>query len=74
MSTSSAEPDITIVVGSNGAPGSVERCLEALAPQTDGAEVLVCEPWPRFVYDLGLVQLANAEPSRRVTTAARVRR
>jgi hypothetical protein len=44
MSTSSAEPDITIVVGSNGAPGSVERCLEALAPQVDGTEVLVCEP------------------------------
>jgi len=31
-------------VGSNGAPGSVEGCLEALAGQVDGAEVIVCEP------------------------------
>lgn len=31
------------MVGSNGAPGSVERCLAALAPQVDGAEVIVCE-------------------------------
>jgi hypothetical protein len=32
------------VVGSNGAPGSVEACLSALAPQVDGAEVIVSEP------------------------------
>jgi hypothetical protein len=45
MSSSSAEtPALSIVIGSNGAPGSVERCLEALEPQLDGAEVVVCEP------------------------------
>ena len=45
MSSSSAErPTLSIVVGSNGAPASVEACLAALAPQVDGAEVLVCEP------------------------------
>jgi hypothetical protein len=38
---------LTIVVGSNGAPGSVERCLDALAPQVDGVEVIVCEPAAR---------------------------
>lgn len=35
---------MTIVIGSNGAPRSVERCLEALEPQCDAVEVLVCEP------------------------------
>jgi hypothetical protein len=45
MSSSSAEgPTLSIVVGSNGAPASVEACLTALEPQVDGAEVLVCEP------------------------------
>jgi hypothetical protein len=49
MSSSSAEPAaappaLSIVVGSNGAPASVEQCLAALEPQVDGAEVLVCEP------------------------------
>jgi hypothetical protein len=45
MSSSSAEkPALSIVVGSNGAPASVEACLAALEPQVDGAEVLVCEP------------------------------
>ena len=45
MSTSSAESaTISVVVGSNGAPGSVERCLAALEPQlTEGVDVLVCE-------------------------------
>lgn len=43
MSSSSASR-LSIVVGSNGARGSVERCLDALAPQVDGAEVIVCEP------------------------------
>lgn len=37
-----AEPSLSIVVAANGTPGSVERCLAALAPQVDGAEVLVC--------------------------------
>jgi hypothetical protein len=40
----SSSPSLSIVVGSNGAPGSVEACLEALAGQVDGAEVIVCEP------------------------------
>ena len=44
MSSSSAEPTLSIVVGSNGAPASVEACLAALEPQVNGAEVLVCEP------------------------------
>ena len=44
MSSSSAEPTLSIVVGSNGAPASVEACLAALEPQVSGAEVLVCEP------------------------------
>jgi hypothetical protein len=51
MSTSSAEgpagePALTIVIGSNGAAGSVEACLDALARQVEGrhVEVLVCEP------------------------------
>jgi hypothetical protein len=39
-----SNPSLSIVVGSNGAPGSVESCLEALATQIDGAEVIVCEP------------------------------
>ena len=39
-----AEYALSIVVGSNGAAGSVEGLLEALAPQVDGAEVVVCEP------------------------------
>jgi hypothetical protein len=39
-----ADPALSIVVGSNGAPGSVESCLAALAGQAGGAEVIVCEP------------------------------
>jgi stage V sporulation protein SpoVS len=39
-----AERTLSIVVGSNGAPGSVAGCLAALAGQADGAEVIVCEP------------------------------
>jgi hypothetical protein len=39
-----AEPTLSIVIGSNGAHGSVEGCLAALARQIDGAEVIVCEP------------------------------
>lgn len=35
---------LAIVVGSNGARGSVQRCLEAIEPQRDGVEVFVCEP------------------------------
>lgn len=46
MSSSSAEPTVSIVVGSNGGVEGLEGCLAALAPQVDGAEVLVCEPAP----------------------------
>jgi hypothetical protein len=35
--------DVSIVVASNGAPGSVEACLAALEGQVDGAEVIVQE-------------------------------
>jgi len=37
-------PALTVVVGSNGSPGSVERCLAAIERQRDGAQVIVCEP------------------------------
>jgi hypothetical protein len=48
-----ARPSMSVVVGSNGAPGSVERCLTSLEPQVGDAEVLVCEPAasPRAVRD-----------------------
>ncbi len=39
-----AARSLSIVVGSNGAPRSVEGCLAALAGQADGVEVIVCEP------------------------------
>lgn len=37
-------PEVTVVIGSNGAVDAVERCLEALEPQRSGTEVIVCEP------------------------------
>jgi hypothetical protein len=44
MSTSSTDVTLSVVVGSNGAPDSVERFLEAVAPQISaGVEVIVCE-------------------------------
>jgi hypothetical protein len=44
MSTSSADPvAVSVVIGSNGAPGSVDACLAALEPQAKGAEVIVRE-------------------------------
>lgn len=42
----SDRPAVSIVIGSNGAPGSVEGCLAALEHQREGVEVLVCEPQP----------------------------
>lgn len=45
MSTSSASHvPVSVVIGSNGARGSVEACLDALAAQASDVEVLVCEP------------------------------
>jgi hypothetical protein len=38
-----ADPTLSVVVASNGAPGSVEACLASLAGQVDGAEVIVQE-------------------------------
>ncbi len=46
MSSSSPEPDLTVVVASNGAAGAVAGCLAALEGQVGGAEVLVCEMTP----------------------------
>lgn len=49
MSTSSPSETVSIVVGANGAFGSVERCLTALEPQVHsggGVEVIVCGATP----------------------------
>jgi hypothetical protein len=49
MSTSSPSDTVSIVVGANGAPGSVERCLGALEGQAESGsdvEVIVCEATP----------------------------
>ncbi len=48
MSTSSdsSRPTLSVVVGSNGAKGALERCLTALEPQAvagSGVDVIVCE-------------------------------
>lgn len=44
MSTSSTDATLSVVVGSNGAPGSIETFLETLGPQLDDeVDVLVCE-------------------------------
>lgn len=44
--TRDRSPGLSIVIGSNGAEGSVARCLEAIEPQRGDAEVLVFEPSP----------------------------
>jgi hypothetical protein len=52
MSSSSAEAAaLSVVVASNGAAGSVERCLAALELQVEAVEVIVCEfePSPEAV-------------------------
>jgi hypothetical protein len=43
MSSSSAEPAVSVVVGARGPTDGLSACLAALEPQRDGAEVLVCE-------------------------------
>lgn len=61
MSSSSAEPTVSVVIGSNAPPARLEACLTALEPQLDeGVEVIVesslaCPtemrerfPWARF--------------------------
>jgi hypothetical protein len=64
QSSSSAEPTVSVVIGSN-APAALPSCLAALEPQRDGAEVLVCEgapsgddvrsrfPWATFISSPG---------------------
>lgn len=59
-SSSSAEPTVSVVIGSNAPPKALESCLAALEPQRDGVDVLVYEsrpsppalrerfPWARF--------------------------
>jgi hypothetical protein len=47
MSTSSGRASgtaVSVVIGSNGAAGSVEACLAALEPQAEDVDVIVCEP------------------------------
>jgi hypothetical protein len=45
MSTSSTDVALTVVVASNGAPGSVERFLDDVGPQCGSDdEVIACEP------------------------------
>jgi hypothetical protein len=56
----STEPTLTVVIGSTAPPERLDACLNALAPQLDGVEVLVHEaraspaslreryPWARF--------------------------
>jgi hypothetical protein len=58
--SSTSQPTVTVVVGSNAPPERLEACLGALEPQRDGVEVLVHEgqaspaalrerfPWARF--------------------------
>src|SRR5262249_47359160 len=43
--SSSAEPAVSVVIGSN-APRALLACLSALEPQRNAAEVLVCEGEP----------------------------
>lgn len=43
ISSSSADPTVTVVIGSNAPPERLVSCLEALEPQRDGVEVLVHE-------------------------------
>jgi hypothetical protein len=45
-SSSSAEPTVSVVIGSNAPLGRLAVCLEALEPQLDGVEVLVREGHP----------------------------
>ena len=46
ISSSSADPTVTVVIGSNAPPGRLAACLEALEPQRDGVEVRVHEGSP----------------------------
>ena len=43
ISSSSADPTVTVVIGSNAPPERLATCLHALEPQREGIEVLVHE-------------------------------
>ena len=65
--SAASEPTVTVVIGSNAPPERLAACLEALAPQRDGVEVLVREgqasppelrerfPWAQFDTKPGLL-------------------
>lgn len=44
--TAGSEPTVTVVIGSNAPPERLAACLEALAPQREGVQVLVQEGQP----------------------------
>jgi len=46
MSSLSAEPTVSVVIGSTASPDSLRACLDALEPQRDGVEVIVAEATP----------------------------
>ena len=46
ISSSSADPTVTVVIGSNAPPERLAACLEALGPQRDAVEVRVHEGAP----------------------------
>lgn len=60
-SSSLAEPSVSVVIGSMASADSLRACLDALEPQRDGVEVVVCAstplpsdagsryPWARFL-------------------------
>ena len=58
----SAEPALTVVIGSSAPPERLDACLTALAPQADGIEVLVHEAAP------SPAELRDRYPSVRFTT------
>ena len=45
-SSLSAEPTISVVIGSIASSESLQACLDALEPQRDGVEVVVCDAVP----------------------------
>ena len=65
ISSSSADPTVTVVIGSNAPPERLATCLQALEPQRAGVEVLVHEaeatpselrerfPWATFAVTPG---------------------
>jgi hypothetical protein len=67
MSSSSPEPTVSVVIGSNAAASALAGCLTALEPQRDGVEVIVVSgnavdarlrerfPWARYLERPGLL-------------------